>query len=111
MKTSTTIASSEQGRELRSKRRGKLTLEEIEQELGSLTDLESVKKRLDRIGIWALAGMLTGVLAGAAVRSCEVWIKATEADLTNKELDELRATIAGLKAQLAGGPQLHKGTA
>ncbi len=78
----------------------KLTLERVERELPPLTDLESAMLRLDRIGLWAAAGMLTGSVAGAVVRSVEVWIRGHESQLTNEVVDDLKSEMKRLKANL-----------
>jgi hypothetical protein len=46
-------------------------LAEVEEALPPLTDLESAMHRLDVVARWALAGMVPGAIASAAVRSCE----------------------------------------
>ncbi len=56
-----------QGGKAAAKRR--LTLERVERELPPLDSVETAMLRLDRIGLWAAAGMLTGSVAGAIVRS------------------------------------------
>ena len=84
----------------RAKARRKLNLERVEQELPPLTDLESAMLRLDRIGLWAAAGMLTGSVAGAVVRSVEVWIRGHESQLTNEVVDGLKSEMKRLKADL-----------
>ncbi len=84
----------------RAKARRKLNLERVEQELPPLTDLESAMLRLDRIGLWAAAGMLTGSVAGAVVRSVEVWIRGHESQLTNEVVDDLKSEMKRLTAHL-----------
>ncbi len=80
--------------------RRKLNLERVEHELPPLTDLESAMLRLDRIGLWAAAGMLTGSVAGAVVRSVEVWIRGHESQLTKQVVDGLKSEMKRLKADL-----------
>ena len=86
--------------------RKRLLLCDVEEELPPLTDLKSAKHRLDRIGIWAAAGLVPGTVAGAVVRSVEVWIKAHESELTNKVVDELKGELGRLKRELKGRPSL-----
>lgn len=89
------------------KARARLTLSRVEAELPPLTDLDSAMKRLDRIGTWALAGLLQGAVAGAAARSCEIWVRAHESKLTAEVVQQLRARLEALegqiKSQRAGG--------
>lgn len=82
--------------------RRKLTLDRVEQELGPLTDLESAMHRLDRVGIWTLAKLVTGTSSNSVVRSVEVWLKAHESELTNKVVDELKGDLARLRRELKG---------
>lgn len=86
--------------------RRRLLLCDVEDELPPLTDLDSAKHRLDRIGIWAAAGLVPGTVAGAVVRSVEVWIKAHESELTNRVVDELKGDLARLRRELKGRPPL-----
>ena len=86
--------------------RRKLTLDRVEQEFGPLETVDDAKRRLDRIGIWAAAGLVPGTVAGAVVRSVEVWIKAHESELTNRVVDELKGDLARLRRELKGRPPL-----
>ena len=78
----------------------KLSLFNVEAQLPPLTSLEDAKARLDRIGTWAVAGLLPGSVAMAAVRSCEVWLKACEAELTQEVAQRLRHRVEELEAEL-----------
>lgn len=80
--------------------RRKLGLSDVETTLPPLTDLESAMHRLDVVARWALAGMVPGAIASAAVRSCEVWIKGAESKLTRELVDGLRKRLETLEAQL-----------
>jgi hypothetical protein len=101
--------SSEQAREYgarggraSAKARQKLTLERVEAELCPLATLDDAMRRLDRIGLWAAAGMLHGALASAVVRSVEVWVRAHESKLTREVTEELRARLEELERQAKG---------
>ena len=78
-----------------------LSLEKVEAALPPLTDIESAMHRLDVVARWALAGMVPGAIASAAVRSCEVWLKGAESKLTREVVDQLRARLADLEHQVA----------
>ena len=80
--------------------RRRLTLEKVERELLPLDSLESAMMRLDRVGLWAAAGMLTGSVASAVVRSVEVWIRGHESKLTREVVEDLKIEVARLKAAL-----------
>ena len=80
--------------------RRRLTLEKVERELPSLDSLDSAMLRLDRIGLWAAAGMLTGSVASAVVRSVEVWIRGHESKLTREVVEDLKNEVKRLKAAL-----------
>ena len=98
---------SEQGKALADKRwkdekRNRLTLDRVELELPPLTDIESAMQRLDVVCKWALAGMIHGAIASAAVRSVEVWLRGHESKLTQHVIDQLTADVKRLKAGLKG---------
>lgn len=84
----------------RAKARTKLTLTQVENELGTLDTLEDAQRRLDRIGVWALAGLLAGSVAGSAVRSVEVWVKTHESRLTTEVVQELRERLEQLEGEI-----------
>ena len=73
---------------------------QVEAELGTLVTLEDAQRRLDRIGVWALAGLLAGSVAGSAVRSVEVWVKTHESRLTQEVVIDLRQRLDELEAQI-----------
>ncbi len=85
-------------------RPAKLNLKRVEAELPPLDSLEHAMERLDLIGKWALAGMVAGTTAGAAVRSVEVWLKAHADSLTRDVITDLKQDVARLKAQLIKPP-------
>ncbi len=80
--------------------RRKLNLERVEEELPPLTDLESAMLRLDKVGLWAAAGMLTGSVASAVVRSVEVWIRGHESKLAREVVEDLRAEVMRIKTEI-----------
>ena len=82
--------------------RRSLTLDRVEQELGHLETVDDAMRRLDRICLWALGGLLPGVVANASVRSVEVWLKASESKLTEKVVEELQADLERVKRELKG---------
>ncbi len=84
----------------RASARRRLTLEKVERELPPLDSLDSAMLRLDRIGLWAVAGMLSGSVAGAVVRSVEVWIRGHESKLTREVVEDVKNEVARLKAAL-----------
>ena len=87
-------------------RRG-LTLEQVEGAFGSLGTVEDAQRRLERLGVWAAAGLLAGSVGGVAVRSVEVWLKAHEGQLTDTVVGELRARFDELEGRLRqSGPRV-----
>ena len=86
----------------RAKARRKLTLERVEEELGPLKTIDDAMRRLDRLGLWISAGMLSGSQGGAAVRSIEVWLRGHETRLTERVVDDLQADVERLKTELTG---------
>ena len=88
------------GQARRAKARQKLTLDRVEVELGPLDTVEDAMRRLDRLGLWIAAGMLTGSQGGAAVRSIEVWLRGHESKLTREVIEKLKTEVDRLKADL-----------
>ena len=84
----------------RAKARRRLALERVENELGPLTTVEDAMRRLDRLGLWIAAGMLTGSAGSAAVRSVEVWLCGHESRLTERVVEELHHEAERVKEQL-----------
>jgi hypothetical protein len=84
----------------RAKGRTRLTLDKVEEAFGPLDRLEDAQRRLERLGVWSAAGFLSGSVAGAAVRSVEVWLKAHESRLTERVVDELTSDVKRLKGEL-----------
>lgn len=84
----------------RAKARRRLTLERVEAELGELTGLEDAQRWLRRLALWAAGGLLAGSVAGACNRAVEVWLKCHESRLTTEVVDDLRARLEVLEAQL-----------
>ncbi len=85
----------------RAKARRRLTLDRVETELGQLETPEDAMRRLDRLGLWITAGMLSGSAGSAAVRSVEVWLRGHESKLTERVVEELQADVSRLKGELA----------
>lgn len=83
-----------------SRDRSQLTLATVEAQLPLLTSLVDAKSRLDRVGTWAAAGMLPGVVAMSVVRSVEVWVRTHEAQLTQEVAQQLRRRVEELEAEL-----------
>ena len=84
----------------RAKARRRLTLERVEAELGELAGLEDAQRWLRRLALWAAGGLLPGAVAGACNRSVEVWLRAYESRLTQEVVDDLRARLETLEAQV-----------
>ena len=84
----------------RAKQAKHLSLEQVEQAFGSLVTVEDAQRRLERLGVWASAGLLAGSVGGVAVRSVEVWLRAHESQLTETVVTELRGRLDELEGQL-----------
>jgi hypothetical protein len=78
-----------------------LTLKEIEKKLPKMTDGESVKRGLELIRNWAIAGLIPGTTAGAVVRASEVWLKAHDSEMDRKTLKDAFRRIEQLERELA----------
>ncbi len=83
--------------------RRRLSLNDVEAAFGQLDTVEDAQRRLERLGVWASAGLLAGSVGGVAVRSVEVWLKAQESLLTETVVDDLRARLDELEGQLLQG--------
>ena len=59
------------------------------------------KLRLEHIQNLTLRGLLAGSQAGAAVRACEVWLKANQAELDRNRMRELERQMEELERQLS----------
>ena len=82
----------------------RLTLERVERELPALDSPENVRGALQKIQQWACGGLLPGVTAGAAVRSCEVWLKVAEHETDMQRVRVLERRVRELEAELAARP-------
>ena len=72
---------------------------------GELTDESSCEWRLDVLGTLAARGLLSGSQAGAAVRACEVWLKARALKIEGEGMAALERRIVELQAALAAARQ------
>ena len=71
----------------------RLSLTDVEAAFGQLNTVEDAQRRLERLGVWASAGLLAGSVGGVAVRSVEVWLKAHDSQLTETVVNELRGRV------------------
>ena len=90
----------------KAKARRQLTLERVEEELGSLGSLEDAERWLLRLGTWAAGGLLSGAVAGACVRAVDVWLRAHEAKLSRELIEKLRVRLDDLEAQVVKRPKM-----
>lgn len=70
---------------------------------GDLPPLETpadARYRLDLVFRLGLAGTLAGSVAGAMVRSCEVWVRAFEVEVSAKRVRELDDRVLELEKEL-----------
>ncbi len=95
-----------EGAKASARARKRLTLDRVLEELGPLETVEDAMRRLDRIGIWITAGLLSGAAGGASVRALEVWLRGHESKLTERVVEDLKGDLARLKRELKGRPPL-----
>ena len=81
-------------------RRRRLTLEDVQVELGALASLDDAARWLRVIAGWALAGLVPGTVANASVRAVDVWLRQHETRLTEHIVGELRGRLEHLEAEL-----------
>jgi hypothetical protein len=90
--------SSERAREmgrLSGAARRKLQWADVEREL-CFDSPESIRRACEIIARWGCVGLVTGAVAGAAVRGCEVGLRALETSVTYESIEELRRDVARL---------------
>ena len=73
----------------------------VARQLPPLDSVENAMKRLELINDATVSGVLAGSVAGAAVRACEVWLKAHAQEVDARRLKELERQIASLEDELA----------
>ena len=76
-------------------------LDAIVNGLPPLDSVEACKKSLHAIRDAAMRGLIGGSQAGAAVRACEAWLKAYQAELDRNRMREMEKQIASLEEQLS----------
>ena len=96
---------SERARELgklsgAARRTKRLTLEQVETALGPLETEHDAKRRLERLGVWCAAGLVSGSQGGAAVRATEQWLKAHSEELDRERLREAEKRVKLLEREL-----------
>ena len=79
----------------------RLTLPQVEEALGPLQTEQHAKHRLERLGVWLAAGLLSGSQGGAAVRATEVWLRAHSDALDRERLRAAEKRVRQLERELA----------
>lgn len=77
----------------------RLTLERVRAQLPAMDSADSIRRGLETIRGWVCAGLVTGSAGGAAVRSCEVALKALDSAATFEAIEELRESVRKLQAE------------
>ena len=81
--------------------RKRLTLEDVERDLGPLATEQDAKRRLERLTVWCAAGLLAGSQGGSAVRATEVWLRAHSEELDRDRLKAAEKRVRELERELA----------
>lgn len=68
-------------------------------DMGDLETVSDAKRRLKLLGEWAVEGRIPGAIASAAVRSCEVFLRAIESD-HSAELIQLREQVKEMEGKI-----------
>ena len=68
--------------------------------LPEVNSMDSAKRCLALIPALAISGVVPGSQASAAVRACEVFIRAEETELNIRRLKTLEAEVSRLEAEL-----------
>ena len=79
----------------------RLTLQQVQDGLGPLATEAHAKHRLERLGVWLAAGLLSGSQGGAAVRATEVWLRANAEQFDRERLRVSEKRVKELEKQLA----------
>lgn len=74
--------------------------ENLADQLVPFDTIEAVKGNLEILARMAATGVVTGSAAGAAVRACEVWLRANETELDTRRIRELELQVRELEASL-----------
>lgn len=80
--------------------RKRLTLSEVEEQLGGLDSVEDAQRRLERLGVWLTAGLVSGSQGGSAVRATETWLKAHSEKLDRDRLRQTEQRVKELEREL-----------
>ncbi|HXO84091.1 MAG TPA: hypothetical protein VN803_01050 [Gemmatimonadales bacterium] len=78
-----------------------MSLDEVEKKLPKMTDVDSVKRCIELLVRWAVAGLIPGTTAGAVVRGCEVWLRLHDSEIDRRTLADAFKHIAQLEKELA----------
>ena len=89
------------GEARRAQKDEKITLRKVLEELPALTDLDSVKRRLEIIANWTAAGLITGAASHAISRAHEIWLRADAEGKADQVKGEIEQRIAQLEGELA----------
>ena len=82
--------------------RRRLTLADVEAALPPALDTpERIRMALELVQRWACGGLLSGSVAGSAVRAGEAALKLYESQLDRERIEDLERKIAELEAELA----------
>lgn len=87
----------------RARGRQRLDLARVEAALPPALDTpERIREALELVQRWACGGLLSGSVAGSAVRAVEAALKLYEAQLDRERMKALEQRVRELEAELAG---------
>lgn len=81
--------------------RRKLTVADVERELGSLETPADAKRWLRQAYVWAAAQLLSGSAGNACVGACREWLKAHAEQVDAERVKALEGRLHELESELA----------
>ena len=83
----------------KARRKQRLTLTQVEAELGALKTPADAERWLQRLTVLAVSGRVVGTVLHGAVRAVEIWMRVKEADASFEAVEALRDDVRKLREE------------